>query len=365
MKEPGATRTLSLTAPLLAFAWVGAASEAFSLFPGESADRAHAPVPAGFSLRASLPAVEPPDLGAAVAAAAAAGAPEQSLPALAAPPQKTQALILTAGVLLGSAASALSESFSSGFVPFHVDNEFWFGKHTYTGGADKASHFVTYNRLARELHIAYGRMHYPQDRAYAMAVATSLGTGLITELGNAVGAGFGFSYEDLIMDSLGIGTAVFVAKHGLDDVVGFRFGPVPAPVPTPCCPFDELGKDYSAEVFTGDLKIAGVASRMGVNPGPARFLLLSMTYSTKGYKHSLPEFRQQQIGIEIGVNFPQILTELGVKDTTWWGRGLFIFFNFFRVPYTQIGYRYDFVHQFWLGPNIGQEYDPGPGAPSP
>ena len=61
----------------------------------------------------------------------------------------------------------------------------------------------------------------------------------------------------------------------------------------------------------------------------------------------------------------QILTEIGVRDTTWWGRGLFLFFNAFRVPYTQIGMRYDFIHHEWHGPNIGETYDPGPPAPQP
>ncbi len=360
MKAPEADRTLSLAALLFALACARGASETFSLFREEPSPRA------GFSLHATLTPVDPPDLRATLAAVAAAVAQEPLGPSLApAAPTKTLAQLVTAGVLLGSAASALQEGFDTGFVPFHADNENWFGKHTYSGGADKASHFVMYNGLTRELHIAFRRMHYSDESAYRMAVATSLATGLITELGNGLGQGPGFSYEDLIANSLGIGTAVFVAKHGLDDVVGFRFGPVPAPLPTPCCPRDEIGKDYSAEIYTGDLKIAGVARRLGFDPGPARFLLLSMTYGSKGYDTSLPEYHQQQIGIEIGVNFPEILTALGVEDTTWWGRTLFIVFNFLRVPYTQIGYRYDFVHQKWLGPNIGEEYDPGPGAPVP
>ena len=41
------------------------------------------------------------------------------------------------------------------------------------------------------------------------------------------------------------------------------------------------------------------------------------------------------------------------------------FFNAFRVPYTQIGMRYDFIHHDWHGPNIGETYDPGPAAPQP
>ena len=71
------------------------------------------------------------------------------------------------------------------------------------------------------------------------------------------------------------------------------------------------------------------------------------------------------MGFEVGINFPEILTALGVKESTWWGRSLFLFFNFIRIPYTQIGFRYDVIHGHWYGPNVGEQYDPGPGLPPP
>jgi hypothetical protein len=336
-----------------------AAAESFSLFPVEDPPRAAG----SFSLHASLLPASPPDFRAAVAAAAAAEAPAEvrvpgDAPSL---PKKTRAILVTTGVFLGATASTLSGPINKGFVPFHLGHENWFGKNTYAGGADKASHFVLHNALSRELHIAYSRMNYPDPAAYWMAFATTATVGLITELGDSLGHGGGGSYEDLISDMFGAATAVFLTKHGLDDVAGFRFGLLPVKLPEPCCPVTNPGKDYTEEIYTGDVKLAGLARRTHVNVGPARYLLLSLTYGTKGYRSSLPEFRQQQIGLEVGVNFPEILTAVGVKDTTWWGRCLFLFFNLVRIPYTQIGYRYDFIHHHWLGPNVGEEYDPGPG----
>ena len=32
---------------------------------------------------------------------------------------------------------------------------------------------------------------------------------------------------------------------------------------------------------------------------------------------------------------------MGVQETTWWGKGLYAFFNFFRIPYTQVGAYYN------------------------
>jgi hypothetical protein len=276
-------------------------------------------------------------------------------------PKKLRASLITTGVLVGNIFSGLWGPIRNGFEPFHTDREYWFGKNTYSGGADKASHFVLYNILSRELHVAYTRANYPNPDAYWMAFATSLGAGMIAEIGDSLGEDRGGSPEDVVADALGAAAAVFVTRHCLDDVWGFRFGFIPNRLPEPCCPVTFPGKDYSEEIYTGDVKLAGVARRLNKNIWLARYLLASVTYSTKGYRNSLPEYRQQQIGVEIGINFPQILTEIGVQDTTWWGRCLYMFFNAFRVPFTQIGMRYDFIHHEWHGPNIGETYDPGPG----
>jgi len=333
------------------------------LFDGEDSAAVFAGESQSLTLDATFPAFEPPDLVAAALASIQDPKPPDTT-VLAPPgrlPNKRRATAISTAVLVGSAIAASSTIWRHGYEPFNFHNEFWFGRHTYAGGADKASHFVFYNGLTRELSIGYYRMGYSSDEAYLMGFLVSMGAGLATEIGDGF-TQFGFSYEDLVTDGLGAATAVLISRNHLDDLIGFRFGPVPNQLPQPCCPESNLGKDYSTEIYTGDLKIAGLARRMKFDPGPARYLLLSMTYSSKGYKSSLPEFREQQIGIEVGINFPEILTAIGVRDTTWWGRCLFIFFNFVRIPYTQIGYRYDFIHQRWRGPNIGEQYDPGPGV---
>jgi len=76
--------------------------------------------------------------------------------------------------------------------------------------------------------------------------------------------------------------------------------------------------DYSNEIYTADLKIAGLLRRYGPDAGvgyylaqPARYLLLSLTYGTKGYPYSEPDFRQRQIGIEVGLNLWEPLAALG------------------------------------------------------
>ena len=88
------------------------------------------------------------------------------------------------------------------------------------------------------------------------------------------------------------------------------------PIPAPCCRYGGYGDDYSKEIYTLDLKLAGFLPRVGAKPGLARFLLLSGTYQTKGYRYSPPENRRREIGIEFGLNLREILVAVGVPETS-------------------------------------------------
>jgi len=135
-------------------------------------------------------------------------------------------------------------------------------------------------------------------------------------------------------------------------MIGFSAGLVPAPR-HPCCPYGGFGKDYSREIYSADFRIAGLGRRAGFNPGPARFLLLSTTYSSRGYPYAAPEQRQRQIGAFVGINFVEILRAAGMPRDPWWGKAVYFLFEVIRIPYTQIGVQYDLNHKQWSGPTIG------------
>lgn len=62
------------------------------------------------------------------------------------------AALLSTGVVGGAALNSFTDNPTGGF---HVTEENWFGEHTYVGGADKASHFVSFGIIARELATIY------------------------------------------------------------------------------------------------------------------------------------------------------------------------------------------------------------------
>ena len=187
---------------------------------------------------------------------------------------------LTAVALAGSAFNAFDEKPR---YPWHYTNEGWFGQDTYAGGADKASHFVSYYAVARLMKEAYRGAGMSDSSAILLATGTSIAAGFATEIGDGTNK-YGFSWQDIIADSFGAAAGYAVMKTKTEDLVGFRFGLVPAPDPNA----GGLGKDYSEEIYTADFKIAGLGRRMRFNAGPAKFFLLSLTYGSKGYPYSDP-----------------------------------------------------------------------------
>ncbi len=231
-------------------------------------------------------------------------------------------------------------------------DEGWFGQNTYVGGADKASHFVSYygvQRIATEYNKAF---HLPRNEAAWIATGTSALAGLMTEIGDGTNK-YGFSWEDLAMDTLGAFSGLAIVNFGLDDLIGFRAGWVPG---SPDPGVGGLGRDYSSEIYTADLKFQGLGKRMHFNPGPAKFFLFSVTYGTKGYPYAPPEIRERQLGLELGINFGAIFEALCVPRNKWWGVVLYTLFDIVRFPYTAIGWRYDLNHDVWIGPDTGNTY---------
>jgi hypothetical protein len=259
---------------------------------------------------------------------------------------------LSAGAVLGSAYNAWSETpdFS-----FHTTNEGYFGRDTYAGGADKASHFVSYYGVSRIMTGVYEVLDLPREPSYSLAFVTSSLAGLATEIGDGTNK-YGFSYEDLVIDVFGAASAYVIARYGLDDMLGFRAGLVPAPDTPPQYETAGIGKDYSNEIYTADFKLAGLARRVDRNFGPARFLLLSLTYGVKGYPYALEELRERQVGLEVGLNVAEAARAIGVPENRWWGKMLLIVLDILRFPYTAIGVRYDINNDRWVGPDTGNTF---------
>ena len=266
-------------------------------------------------------------------------------------------ILLASGIVGGAALGGFLNAYQE--TPrqdFHVTYEGWFGRHTYAGGADKAAHFVDYAIISKELANIDEVMGFSRNTSIALAFGTAFASGLMNELGDGTNP-YGFSPEDLTIDTLGAGAAALIKLTRTEDLFGFRHGLLlPLARSKTCCQDPGLGRDYSNEIYTADLHLSGVFDRLNLKVGPLRYLLFSVTYGTKGYPSGTPSLRERQVGFELGLDFEVILDDLGVKRDTWWGYGLHIVFDNFRFPFTAVGFRYDMNHDKWTGPDNGNGF---------
>jgi hypothetical protein len=265
--------------------------------------------------------------------------PDPALPAVA--PERDPNWLLTSlaagGAVTGAALNSLLEF---PHRSYHVDNEGWFGRHTTYGGADKAAHFVDYYIVSKEFAKLFVVLGHTPDRARWMGAGVAGLTGLVNELGDGT-TRHGFSPEDLVMDIGGALTAALINAASAEDLIGFRRG---------IATFDNCC-NYSNEIYTADLQLAGAARRLGLDLGPLKYLLFSVTYGTRGYPSD--SGTERRVGFEVGLNIKQMLDDLNVRRNTWWGYGLHVIFDNIRLPYTAVGFRYDLNHGRWRGPNAG------------
>src|SRR5262249_21678369 len=153
------------------------------------------------------------------------------------------------------------------------------------------SHFVDYTIVSREIAYLYQKLGYSDDAS----ILLGLGVGFLGGLANEIGDGFnqyGFSFQDLAMDSAGAVTSALVLATRTQDVYGARYGFLVPKSKATCCMVVGPGRDYSNEIYTVDLKLAGVARRLGLNAGPFRYLLVSVTYGSKFYPTGALDLRE-------------------------------------------------------------------------
>ena len=224
-------------------------------------------------------------------------------PAVSEPPERKPNWVLTSliagGAVTGAALNAVLEG---GTGSYHVGHEGWFGPNAHFGGADKGAHFVDYYIVSKEISKVFVMLGHTPERARWLSAGLASVTGLVNEIGDGT-TRYGFSYEDLVMDVGGALSAALIDLAGVEDLVGFRRGSADF---ENCC-------NFSNEIYTADLALAGGARRLGFNIGPLKYLLLSVTYEMKGYPGRSGSGTQRQVGSRSAWISRQILDDLNVR----------------------------------------------------
>ena len=247
--------------------------------------------------------------------------------------RETKVTVLTAGTI-GVIMAIGFVAWDYGSHSFRLADEGWFEQDSKYGGADKLGHLFTCYAMASIYNRLFQAWGYEPNDAILVAAASTWLIMSVTELGDAFSNSQGFSYEDEIMNTVGVGMAYLRQRFpAVRERVDFRMEWFPSPSVLHGKRFD-LVTDYSGQKFLLAFKLDGWL-RTG-NP-VLKALELQVGYYTRGYVDEDENFfhGQHRYGyIGLGLNVTYLLERL----TGHRARG---FFDYYQVPYTYLPTRWE------------------------
>lgn len=216
-------------------------------------------------------------------------------------------------------------------------DEGWFGEDTKYGGADKLGH--VYSTYVWSLGFAslyeYWGMTEEDSLLYGPLSAWVF-QGMM-EVGDSFSESQGFSYEDLVMNT--VGAAFYYVREKYPEVkrkVDFRLEYIPdfnADV--------DFFTQYNSMKYMMALKFSGFNS---MEDTPMKYFELQVGYYTRGYsEHENYASKERVIYAGIGLNSSEVAKALGWEKTS-------KFLNYYQLPYTYVPFGYDLDSEAYVGP---------------
>jgi len=205
-----------------------------------------------------------------------------------------------------------------GSAGWNTAHEGWFGADSKYGGADKMGHFWSTYALSDGLTGLYKYYGYESRKANIYAAFSAWTVQAIMEVMDATSETQGFSYEDMVMNTIGALTSVLMERYPeLDRKIDFRVEYVFN------VKFNSLFDDYSNEFYSVVLKADGFDCMENTF---LKYLELHGGYYSRGYDtDEVGKSRNFYAGISL--NFSRLLNQNGWEKT---GKVL----EYLQVPYT-------------------------------
>lgn len=215
---------------------------------------------------------------------------------------------------------------------FQFESEGWFGTDTKYGGMDKLGHAYTGYILTE--YFSQRIAHENADPNGAIMSGAILGLGVQTyiEFFDGFSGGHGFSYEDFIANSVGVGFSIL--RNTVPEVgekLDFRLEYIQseysdfAPV-----------TDYAGQKYVLALKLAGFEE---LEESPLRFFELQAGYFTQGYTDAEREAgvdQKREPYVAIGLNLNELLNEAPELRNSTPGLAASRALEYLQVPYTYV-----------------------------
>jgi hypothetical protein len=225
-------------------------------------------------------------------------------------------------------------------------NEGWFGRNTYSGGADKLGHVFSHYVMFRAMYAIFNFTEEGRYTRWIYSVILPSMLALGIELGDAFSsAQNGFAYEDLLCGLTGIGIGVIMEKFPVVDSF-FAISVEYFPSKYMRKNMDQILKfidDYSGWKFMINFKLSGFRDMGYRMPHFLRYVMLDFGYYTRGFtdydRQVGDTSRPRNLFIGFSVNMAEVVDDLFPDKYKKVARYLKQPFNYVHIP---LGYHYSF-----------------------
>jgi len=246
--------------------------------------------------------------------------------------------VLITGLASGAAIMAWGAAFwDYSFDTSKIANEGWFGKDTKYGGADKMGHVYSTYLWSLGFSSLYEYWGVNEEDAMLYGPLSSWFFQFMMEIGDSsAGDDMGFSYEDVVMNTVGAAFYYFREKYpAVKEKLDLRIEYIP-----------EFGNksfftQYNSMKYLVAMKFSGFES---MDSNLLKYGELQLGYYTRGYKDP-DEYSQKErtAYIGVGINISKVLSDLGWIKT---GK----VFNYYQLPYTYVPFGYDYDSRSYVQP---------------
>ncbi len=218
-----------------------------------------------------------------------------------------------------------------------LGSEKWFQHDTKYGGADKLGHMYSTYLWSLGFSSLYEFWGMDTERSSIYGSLSAWSFQFLMELGDSFSTTQGFSYEDVVANT--VGALFYYAREkypSLKNKVDLRLEYLPD--------FQgggDIFTQYNSMKYLFALKFSGFKS---MQDNLLKYGELQLGYYTRGYQnYENYEQKERNIYIGIGINVSEVLASWGWKKT---GK----IFNYYQLPYTYVPFSYDFDSQSYFKP---------------
>ncbi|WP_294954199.1 DUF2279 domain-containing protein [Sulfurovum sp.] len=218
-----------------------------------------------------------------------------------------------------------------------LGSEQWFQHDTKYGGADKLGHMYSTYLWSLGFSSLYEFWGMDTERSNIYGSLSAWSFQFLMELGDSFSTTQGFSYEDVVANT--VGALFYYAREkypSLKNKVDLRLEYLPD--------FQgggDIFTQYNSMKYLFALKFSGFKS---MQDNLLKYGELQLGYYTRGYQnYENYEQKERNIYIGIGINVSEVLASWGWKKT---GK----IFNYYQLPYTYVPFSYDFDSQSYFKP---------------